>query len=75
MNRSSTEVQRILFTFRMPDRLCYPELDGYSRDECYQDFFGGGSLYLAVQMLHTLRLKPDDIVLDLGCGKMISGIF
>jgi hypothetical protein len=25
--------------------------------------------------LHTLRLKPDDIALDLGCGKMISGIF
>ena len=74
MNRSSTEVQRILFTFRMPDRLCYPELDGYSRDECYQDFVGGGGLYLAVQMLRTLRLKPDDIVLDLGCGKMISGI-
>ncbi len=75
MNRSSAEIERILSTFQMPDRVRYPELEGYSRDECYQDFFGGGGLYLAVQMLRTLRLKPDDIVLDLGCGKGATSIF
>jgi SAM-dependent methyltransferase len=75
MNRSSEEIQTILSTFRMPDRARYPELDGYSRDECYQDFFGGGGLYLAVEMTRTLRLKPDDLVLDLGCGKGATSIF
>ena len=34
MNRSNEEIQRILSTFRTPDRLRYPELEGYSRDEC-----------------------------------------
>src|SRR5215208_4217161 len=75
MNRSNKEIQRILSTFRTPDHVRYPELEGYSRDECYQGFFGGGGLYLAVQMARTLRLKPDDIVLDLGCGKGATSIF
>ncbi len=68
-------IQNILSTFRRSDRARYPELDGYSRDECYEDFFGGGGLYLAVQMLRTLRLKPNDVVLDLGCGKGATSIF
>jgi hypothetical protein len=42
MNRSNEEIQKILSAFRTPDRARYPELNGYSRDECYQDFFGGG---------------------------------
>jgi len=75
MNRSDAEIQKILSTFRTPDRARYPELDGYTRDECYQDFFGGGGLYLAVQMLRTLRLKPNEVVLDLGCGKGATSIF
>jgi cyclopropane fatty-acyl-phospholipid synthase-like methyltransferase len=50
-------------------------LSGYSRDECYQDFFGGGGLYLAIHMLRTLRLQPDDLVLDLGCGKGATSAF
>jgi SAM-dependent methyltransferase len=75
MNRSAEEIHTILSTFRAPDRDQYPELRGYSRDECYQDFFGGGGLYLAVRMLRTLRLLPDNIVLDLGCGKGATSIF
>ncbi|MGZ9234447.1 MAG: SAM-dependent methyltransferase [Anaerolineales bacterium] len=75
MNRSLEEIQKILSTFRTPDRAQYPELNEYSRDVCYQDFFGGGGLYLATHMLRTLGLQPNDMVLDLGCGKGATSIF
>ena len=75
MQRSLSETQQIISTFQAPDRGNYPELAGYSRDELYQDFFGGGGLYLATHMLRSLRLQPDDVVLDLGCGKGASSIF
>lgn len=75
MHRSTEEIQEILSGFHAPDRKRYPELDGYSRDEIYRDFFGGGGLYLAARMARTLRLQPEDIVLDLGCGRGSSSIF
>ena len=75
MNRSTEEIEGMLASFRAPDRAGYPELDGYSNDECYQDFFGGGGLYLAAHMVRTLRLTPNDLVLDLGCGKGATSIF
>ena len=75
MNRSTEEIKAILSTFHKPDLAKYPELQGYSRDDCYRDFFGGGGLYLATHMLRTLRLKPNDVVLDLGCGKGAASLF
>jgi SAM-dependent methyltransferase len=60
---------------KAPDRSRYPELDGYTRDELYEDCQGGGGLYLAVRMARTLQLKPGNIVLDLGCGKGSTSIF
>ncbi len=75
MDRSLEEIENILASFTKPDRMRYPELNGYSDDECYRDFFGGGGLYLAVQMARTLRLRPNDRVLDLGCGKGATSVF
>ena len=75
MNRSNTEIEQILTTFYPPNRADYPELDRYSRDDMYRDFFGGGGLYLVVRMLRELDLQPGQIVLDLGCGKGESSVF
>jgi SAM-dependent methyltransferase len=75
MNRSDKEIEQILSTFHPPERAAYPELDGYSRDDIYHDFFGGGGLYLAVRMLRLLNLEKDREVLDLGCGKGESSVF
>ncbi len=75
MNRSNDEIEQIISTYRPPERAAYPELDGYSRDDIYRDFFGGGGLYLAVRMLRALQLQPGEIVLDLGCGKGESSVF
>ena len=69
MNRSDEEIRRILSTFRPPDQAAYPELEGYSRNDIYRDFFGGGGLYLTVRMLRALNLQPGQKILDLGCGK------
>jgi cyclopropane fatty-acyl-phospholipid synthase-like methyltransferase len=75
MNRPLSEVNQIISNFCAPDRAKYPELDGYSRDELYHDFFGGGGLYLTTHMTRSLNLRPDSIVLDLGCGKGPTSVF
>ncbi len=75
MNHSNAEIEQILSTFHPPSRSAYPELDGYSNDDMYHDFFGGGGLYLVARMLRDLELQPGQIVLDLGCGKGESSVF
>lgn len=75
MNRSNEEIRQILSTFRPPERADYPELDCYSRDNIYHDFYGGGGMYLMIHMLRLLDLKPGQVVLDLGCGKGETSIW
>ena len=68
-------IREIIATYRVPDRSRYPELDGYTRDELYEDCSGGGGLYLAARMARTMRLQAGDIVLDLGCGRGAASLF
>ena len=75
MNLTPDQIRDTIAAFRTPDRSQYPELDGYTRDELYEDRFGGGGLYLAAQMARTMRLRAGDIVLDLGCGKGAASLF
>jgi cyclopropane fatty-acyl-phospholipid synthase-like methyltransferase len=72
---SPEQTRALVSALRAPDRSHYPELATYTRDEIYEDFFGGGGLYLATRMARTLRLNPGDIALDLGCGKGPTSIF
>jgi SAM-dependent methyltransferase len=75
MDRSDAEIRQIINSYRPPHRADYPELDGYSPDAIYRDFFGGGGLYLVVRMARELKLQPGQKVLDLGCGKGESSVF
>ena len=64
-------------SFRRVDRAKYPELAAYSWDEIYGhgDNMAPGALFLATQMARALDAAPDQLVLDLGCGKGDSSIF
>lgn len=75
MNFTPDQIRDIIATFRMPDRSQYPELDGYTRDELYEDCSGGGGLYLATRMVRAMRLRAGDILLDLGCGRGAASLF
>jgi cyclopropane fatty-acyl-phospholipid synthase-like methyltransferase len=75
LNFTPDQIHKTIAAFRVPDRSQYPELDGYTRDELYEDCFGGGGLYLAARMARTMRLQPGNIMLDLGCGKGAASLF
>jgi cyclopropane fatty-acyl-phospholipid synthase-like methyltransferase len=75
MELDADRARREIASFSAPDPGRYPELAGYTRDELYQDCYGGGGLYLAARMARTLNLLPGDVVLDLGCGRGAASIF
>lgn len=61
--------------FRSPDTKEYPELQGYTKGQIYEDFIGCGGLYLVSKMARLMNIKKGGIVLDLGCGLGSAALF
>ena len=61
-------------TLREVDISKYPELSNYTKDDVWRDI-GPGGLYLVSLLSKNLDLRPDSLVLDLGCGSAESSIY
>lgn len=56
------------------DKSKYPELSNYTKDDVWRDI-GPGGLYLVSLLAKELSLRPDSVVLDLGCGSAESSLY
>ncbi len=61
-------------TLREVDESKYPELRNYTKADIWRDM-GPGGLYLVSLAANELRLQPDALVLDLGCGSAESSLY
>ena len=61
--------------FRRIDKRKYPELDGYSDKQIYENMIGCGGLFLAAHMLRQMNIKKGDVILDLGCGLGTTSLY
>lgn len=69
--RSISELQK---TLHEVDQSKYPALATYTKDDIWRDI-GPGGLYLVSLLANELRLQPNALVLDLGCGAAESSLF
>ena len=61
-------------TLREVDKSKYPELSNYTKDDIWRDI-GPGGLYLVSLLAKELSLRPNSLVLDLGCGSAESSFY
>jgi SAM-dependent methyltransferase len=61
-------------TLREVDKSKYPELSDYTKADIWRDI-GPGGLYLVSLLAKDLSLRPDSLVLDLGCGSAQSSLY
>jgi SAM-dependent methyltransferase len=59
---------------REVDKSKYPELSGYTKEDIWRDM-GPGGLYLVSLLAKELNLRPNSVVLDLGCGSAESSLY
>jgi len=53
----------------------YPDLNGYSWEDCHHGFMGSGGLFLVSEVATRMGLRQGMRVLDLCCGTCASSIF
>jgi SAM-dependent methyltransferase len=67
-------INEIRETLREVDKTKYKELKYYSKEDIWKDI-GPGGLYLVSLLAKELELKPNAMVLDLGCGSAESSMY
>jgi SAM-dependent methyltransferase len=53
----------------------YPELEGYTWEDCHRGFKGAGGLFLVFDTARRMKLEAGMRILDLCCGNCASSIF
>jgi SAM-dependent methyltransferase len=61
-------------TLNEVDKAKYPALSNYTKGDIWRDI-GPGGLYLVSLLAKELGLRPDSLVLDLGCGAAESSLY
>ena len=67
-------ISKLKATLREVDKSKYPELSDYTKDNVWRDI-GPGGLYLVSLLAKKLNLRPNSLVLDLGCGSGASSLY
>jgi len=67
-------ISELKATLRQVDKSKYPELSGYTKEDIWRDI-GPGGLYLVSLLAKELGLRPNSLVLDLGCGYAESSLY
>jgi SAM-dependent methyltransferase len=67
-------VDELRMALREVDKSRYPELSDYTKDDIWRDS-GPGGLYLVSLLARELGLRPNSLVLDLGCGSAESSLY
>jgi SAM-dependent methyltransferase len=67
-------ISELKTTLREVDKSKYPELSKVTKDDIWRDI-GPGGLYLVSLLAKELSLRPNSLVLDLGCGSAESSLY
>ncbi len=67
-------IDELRATLREVDRSRYPGVSGYTKAENWREM-GPGGLYLVSLLAASLDLRPNALVLDLGCGSAASSLY
>lgn len=67
-------ISELRTTLREVDKSKYPELSNYTKDDIWRNI-GPGGLYLVSLLAKDMSLRPDSLVLDLGCGYAESSLY
>ena len=61
-------------TLREVDKAKYSELGSYTKADIWRNT-GPGEFYLVSLLAKMMRLQPNSLVLDLGCGSVQASVY